>query len=149
MRRRGRVLRIAKWVATVACILCVAAFVISLWCNVGVEMVRPPVAWVARVDDGCIVLGWELEKRGHRYEDVFFEAGSLFVIWEPFLDTYGGGLNGMALIPLWIVFLGLLVPTAFLWRRDRHRRKPGYCRYCGYDLTGDVSGVWPECGTRV
>ena len=23
---------------------------------------------------------------------------------------------------------------------------PGHCRSCGYDLTGNVSGVCPECG---
>jgi hypothetical protein len=26
---------------------------------------------------------------------------------------------------------------------------PGYCRECGYDLTGNVSGVCPECGTPI
>jgi hypothetical protein len=25
---------------------------------------------------------------------------------------------------------------------------PGHCRTCGYDLTGNVSGLCPECGTR-
>lgn len=31
------------------------------------------------------------------------------------------------------------------WRR----RKKGLCVKCGYDLTGNVSGVCPECGTRI
>ena len=26
---------------------------------------------------------------------------------------------------------------------------PNRCRECGYDLTGNVSGVCPECGTRI
>jgi hypothetical protein len=26
---------------------------------------------------------------------------------------------------------------------------PGYCRACGYNLTGNVSGVCPECGTKI
>lgn len=26
---------------------------------------------------------------------------------------------------------------------------PGHCQNCGYDLTGNVSGVCPECGTAV
>jgi len=30
--------------------------------------------------------------------------------------------------------------------RDRMRRAKGLCRNCGYDLTGNVSGVCPECG---
>jgi hypothetical protein len=36
------------------------------------------------------------------------------------------------------------------WRRVRHARPPkGVCRECGYDLTGNVSGKCPECGTYV
>ena len=27
--------------------------------------------------------------------------------------------------------------------------KNGYCDSCGYDLTGNVSGICPECGRRV
>jgi hypothetical protein len=26
---------------------------------------------------------------------------------------------------------------------------PGHCPNCGYDLTGNVSGVCPECGEKV
>ncbi len=26
------------------------------------------------------------------------------------------------------------------------RRRPGHCRHCNYDLTGNVSGICPECG---
>ena len=26
---------------------------------------------------------------------------------------------------------------------------PGYCRKCGYNLTGNVSGICPECGERI
>jgi hypothetical protein len=37
--------------------------------------------------------------------------------------------------------------AAWLWKRCRRRRRPGHCRRCGYDLTGNVSGVCPECGS--
>ena len=33
-------------------------------------------------------------------------------------------------------------------RRWRRRRK-GLCITCGYDLTGNVSGVCPECGAEI
>lgn len=37
-----------------------------------------------------------------------------------------------------------------LWRRRRRLlRERGLCLDCGYDLTGNVSGVCPECGTEV
>lgn len=43
-----------------------------------------------------------------------------------------------------------VLPAVILFRRewDRdHRQKTGCCRHCGYNLTGNVSGVCPECGT--
>ncbi len=50
------------------------------------------------------------------------------------------------LIPLWIPALLAGVSTFVLWRRSR-RIPPGHCKACRYDLTGNVSGVCPECGT--
>lgn len=50
-------------------------------------------------------------------------------------------------IPLWTV-AALLVPM-YLWRTNRLRRRfarVGHCPKCGYDLTGNESGVCPECG---
>ena len=35
-----------------------------------------------------------------------------------------------------------------IWRR-RLQRKPNHCRSCGYNLTGNVSGICPECGAAV
>lgn len=31
----------------------------------------------------------------------------------------------------------------------RFRRRPGHCLKCDYDLTGNESGVCPECGTAI
>lgn len=33
-------------------------------------------------------------------------------------------------------------------RRRCLRRRRGICVECGYDLTGNVSGICPECGAR-
>ncbi len=37
------------------------------------------------------------------------------------------------------------------WRRgeDTGDYPPGHCQKCGYNLTGNVSGVCPECGTKI
>jgi hypothetical protein len=47
----------------------------------------------------------------------------------------------------------MLLPSAWLvmWRRRRERRLrgAGFCFSCGYNLTGNVSGVCPECGTVI
>lgn len=35
-------------------------------------------------------------------------------------------------------------------REPNNRRfQPGHCQNCSYDLTGNVSGICPECGTEV
>lgn len=45
-----------------------------------------------------------------------------------------------------------ICPTFAILRgpvRRRWRRRHGRCTQCGYDLTGNVSGVCPECGRNV
>jgi hypothetical protein len=42
----------------------------------------------------------------------------------------------LLLVPLAIAILG-------------HRFPAGHCRRCGYDLTGNASGICPECGQKV
>jgi hypothetical protein len=51
-------------------------------------------------------------------------------------------------IPLPPLIILLAAATAFLWYRDRPTPR-SHCRQCGYDLTGNESGVCPECGTRI
>jgi hypothetical protein len=48
-------------------------------------------------------------------------------------------------VPAW--FCGLL--SASEYRRHLMVMPRGCCTRCGYDLTGNVSGVCPECGTPV
>jgi hypothetical protein len=54
--------------------------------------------------------------------------------------------------PFWIPMLILFVPTVYLSHRDwqRWKRVPaGYCPKCRYDLTGNTSGICPECGEQI
>ena len=56
-------------------------------------------------------------------------------------------------IPFWVIslLLGMWPAIAFIrgpYRRYR-RRKKGLCLTCGYNLTGNVSGVCPECGEKL
>jgi hypothetical protein len=70
----------------------------------------------------------------------------VLVVESPF--TYRKAESWWIMLPFGWVFLLVAAPTVFLWYRDR-RPPPGHCRNCGYDLTGNLSGACPECGTRV
>ena len=48
-----------------------------------------------------------------------------------------------------ITAYGLLTYWLGPVHREYRRRKKGLCIKCGYDLTGNVSGVCPECGERI
>jgi len=66
----------------------------------------------------------------------------------------GGSRDGHPIyafiFPYWpFVLAGLPLP-AFRFIRKRHRRtNPGHCPACNYNLTGNTSGVCPECGTAI
>jgi hypothetical protein len=59
--------------------------------------------------------------------------------------------GGVVVCPL-VLILGT-GPSVRMFRswREHHRRirKQNRCAVCAYDLTGNTSGVCPECGTRV
>ena len=56
-------------------------------------------------------------------------------------------------VPIWIPFiLFAAYPSVVFTRgplRPWRRRRRGRCLKCGYDLTGNESGVCPECGSEV
>ena len=52
-------------------------------------------------------------------------------------------------VPLWLPFLFFALPTCLLVWRDRTCIPPGHCLSCGYNHTGNVSGICSECGTMI
>jgi len=56
------------------------------------------------------------------------------------------------IVPLIISLLSTIYPTIAILRgplRRYRRRRKGLCVKCGYNLTGNKSGVCPECGTEI
>jgi hypothetical protein len=72
--------------------------------------------------------------------------------YPPPIGTYfsADGLRALS-VPLFYLFLVFaILPGIWCWRLYRSfRRREGRCRSCDYDLTGNVSGTCPECGTPV
>ena len=73
--------------------------------------------------------------------------------WHAFSFTNTGrGWAGKTLaFPIWLpsMLFGLLTLFLFLRKRAWPRRRGTLCIRCGYNLTGNTSGVCPECGTRL
>ena len=147
-RERSRLRRLAiwKWAMFGACALLVAAWGASLWLVVRYDYYTASRTWVCvRLAEGNIESyrytdfrqgpfnppgGWSIERAGEMWWSGNFEDVSF------------------AMIPLWWLLLAAALPTIVLWRRGRGF-PPGHCEKCGYDLTGNVSGVCPECGVEV
>jgi hypothetical protein len=152
--------RILKWLGTAACVLLVTAYVATAW------------RWYAavRIDRGDVILTLNLV--GGATEAMLITSsaaapatlrtqlemerlGSVRFIWYP--RYAAGGIEGgppgtyvrRLIVPLWLLFALLAIPTLLLWRCDRRRIPLHCCHKCGYDLTGNVTGRCPECGTPV
>lgn len=64
--------------------------------------------------------------------------------------TSGVVIQRATYFPLVSVAVCTVAPAYLLISLRRHRRHcDGLCRHCGYNLTGNVSGRCPECGTDV
>jgi hypothetical protein len=61
-------------------------------------------------------------------------------------DWKFNGCPWFVVLPIWLPFILVTLPTAFLFYLDRRRIPPHCCQKCGYDLTGNTSGTCPECG---
>lgn len=155
-RKSSRVRHVAKWTGVCVCLLILAAFFFSqerkvhytqrIGSDVRIFVLSQGLIGVARLQPGPFISstpGWYLSK--FRTSDSIFR--SLYHL--PHIDRspkHSGYLLG---IPLWVPFLLAALPTAWLWWRDRRRTPSGHCPHCGYNLTGNTTGICSECGSAV
>jgi hypothetical protein len=126
MRPRSRTRRILKWAGVVAC----AAVGVTWLSKFSVNLFRVGETWV------WLERGFHLPCRGEFHSILSYDNG--YSIQDGPSYSYIG-------IPFWVPLVVAAIPTAILWCLDR-RPLEGHCRKCGYDLTGNVTGVCPECG---
>jgi hypothetical protein len=144
---------------TIAWLLVTAFLVVSIW---GVGWYGE--TWVAELDNGNVNVEWSVDPfwifgRGFvhgthdtefrllpRFERHHYDKAALSS--PPFGFLGAGDDRRVVLVPLWLSWLFLTGITGWIIWKNRCRLL-GHCRHCGYSLTGNTSGVCPECGTRV
>ena len=168
--RRGA--RLLKWVAALFCALMLVALVASPGFLLRVDLSAPGTRsgpWVYS-GSGSVGLIWVqgqtknlLDCCGRLLEPTRWSCRDLEALSSSFgqrlhsmlglprlMDSplRGGKLRALR-IPLWPVLAVGVAITLLLWRRDARLPGPGCCKRCGYNLTGNVSGRCPECGTVI
>jgi hypothetical protein len=173
MKRPGRLKRVMRWVfnglAVLSLLLCVATC--NLWvrsCSwsdylrwwnkaqtfaVGVRSdpdglncwlltaqqaipIAPPVGFSRNSDSTALV--------GHGLLHFSYVHGRY--------GTVQGEQEWEFAFPYWTIAVPLALPSAIrflIWWRRPKTGHTGLCVACGYNLTGNVSGICPECGTGV
>ncbi len=151
MARLGRKGRVLKWAGLALSLLVVVAWALSWRGRWSHFTDRGGLA----LADHCLYFTPQSPGQSHPYLTPKELAWNRYIIarlapqtlaphhaWRPFI------VDGVVVMPLWICLVIAAAPTAFLWWRDRRRIPPGHCQKCGYNLTGNVSGVCPECGVK-
>jgi len=170
-RREDRFACVARWCGVAATSLIVGVYLLSVflfasWTNASGES-------SVGIGGGAVSLIWTHEPIHHRDTpatdsqaargltirhrvDVYFryspgwKAGRsriAAVRWTPRTGTVTR--QTWIDIPLWMPLAGVAFPTGVLCLANRRRRMAGHCRRCGYDLTGNESGVCSECGEEI
>jgi hypothetical protein len=170
MKRRSRFRRWLKWCGLACSLLVLSTWLISLFWTCRYKtagiIVGPLQAYASGCDKragdrrlltndlgfrgGCLVFFKDLVNKVddiQGYWDFRRERRPPWSRWVPYIDA--GPTLIDARVPLWMPLLLVAAPTACLCWLDRRRIRPGHCMECGYDLTGNVSGVCPECGERI
>ncbi len=159
MHWRSRVWRVGKWagVAAMAIVALVWTVSVPTFGNGRVQVtyrISRPTG--ISIIDGCFIASHSsgappIETRYRCKWETWSPTGgldrSLFGLMLPRMRT--GENLCVCVVPLWLPFLLISAPTAFLWYRDRRRIPAGHCRRCGYDLTKNESGRCPECGVVI
>lgn len=82
---------------------------------------------------------------------ILFVVSLVLMLVDLILDQFAPWLQIVTRVAR-IACMLALIPAVILFRRewDRdHRTKTGCCTQGGYNLTGNASGICPECGTSL
>lgn len=143
---RPRLAKFAFALSILSALLWLQSLIVSVayrgtWASVGVGsgLINPNVYHANKITPGWgIVWPRELGRTFH------------WQTWWPAfpLTWHKGAIILSVNIPLWIPTLAFAL-TGVALRKSSTRHKPGACKRCHYDLTGNTSSVCPECGAQL
>lgn len=146
--------RLARWVFRIGVAVCaviVVLSVVSIWKSLTYSSGK----WAVGVTYGSVVVYHYNAPPSWVGQDGWRIGPAVYVLrlWtEKWTSTYGSPGRPMTMTarwyPTWMFLLAAMIPTVLAWRRQREPLR-GHCRKCGYDLTGNVTGRCPECGTKI
>lgn len=90
-------------------------------------------------------IGWQFHTYDLRFP--FWCMPAINRTETKFLHVITSGCS--VLIPFWIPLSVTLILSSLVWRLRYRRISPGHCQQCRYDLTGNTSGICPECGSHL
>lgn len=151
--------RVKAWINMLVPVLAMPAFVPGLrhWPWYSGALLVVPIAM-------CVIAGsypWKGATYRDRWAWGFVQSVVLLLLYlegnvwgRLYTTTTDLGIACKAAIFLSVyscAFMGVTQGVASFWlrrRRDKHESSL-VCSSCGYNLTGNVSGICPECGTPV
>ena len=145
MHRGRRTIRLAKWAGVGLCVL----IAVVTWASKFVAFGYSNPGRVGAFFESGVLQAWWWHRPSYGGSWIFGRADQSD--WYGFFPLFAWNWNPPALtvyVPLWLPLILLAPPTYWLFWLDRRKPRPGFCA-CGYDLTGNVSGVCPECGQGI
>ena len=142
----SRIRRILKWTGLGLSLLILAIWIATLWCGAKTLVADD---WLVSTHSGNFFVVSNMAPA--KIDTQFFtQERNNFGFSSPAVQLQNSPnpslRSAVVRIPYWLVLIVTSFPTAWLWHRDRRRIRPGRCRQCDYDLTGNTSGVCSECG---
>jgi hypothetical protein len=159
MRRTSRTLRLVKWTGVAVSVFIAAAWALSFpvdfgWSDKGNN-------YQTRLAKGfAFIVHYPVNPDPLRYNPERWYVHIRTSSWQAarpvpvFSSSWGSGnwrqfSYSYLILPLWIPLIIMSTPTVFLFLLDHRRIPPGHCQRCRYDLTGNTSGMCPECGKPI
>lgn len=126
-----------------ACLFVVTAWLVSLYWRIGYASLEIEFQLHAGVVCFLYLPGGDILHEGGW--SMVHSKSNLAEHW--WMKTWDYNPSTMWMIPLWLFMTPCLVSTVVAWRSRPLLRH--HCNQCDYDLTGNESGVCPECGREI